>query len=255
MTADKALAQILADIDALQAKINARRPLPEPALRELRDYFKIGLTYTSNALEGNSLTESETKVVLEDGLTIGGKPLRDHQEALGHAEAYEQMFGLITAPLTVDQIKSLHRLFYQRIDTDNAGRYRTKEVLITGSRYPLPKPNELDELMEKFVATIPSIESAHHPAIAAALVHKQFVFIHPFIDGNGRVARLLMNVILLRSRVVIAIVPPILRAEYIQTLEQAHEPACRRGREDSAFIRFIAERVKKTQKDYLRLLG
>lgn len=239
---------ILAEIDKLQKEINSFKPFSEHLLKQLKEYFRIGLTYSSNALEGNSLTETETKVVLEDGLTIGGKPLRDHYEAMGHSEAYSRLYDLAkNNKITEKDVLELHRLFYNRIDEKKAGKYRAERVIITGSRYKLPNPEEVPELMAKFVSRLEILEGKEHPVIYSSLAHKEFVFVHPFIDGNGRVARLLMNLVLLQKGYCIAVIPPVLRSEYIRTLEKAHT-------DDKEFKQFIAERVMETQKDYLRLL-
>lgn len=239
---------IFTEIDKLQKEVDSFRPLPKHTLKQLKEYYRVGLTYTSNALEGNSLTETETKIVLEDGITIGGKPIRDYYEALGHSEAYDFIYTLAKKKTFTEQnIKRLHKLFYRRIDEDNAGKYRKVKVLISGSKYSLPKPEKVPALMEKFAGGLEKLEKNCHPVEYSALVHKDFAFIHPFIDGNGRVARLLMNLILLQKGYVIAIIPPILRREYIQTIEKAH-------RDDKDFIKFIAGVVKETQRDYLRLL-
>jgi len=242
------LASLLNEIDKLQEEINSFRPLDTKIIKQLKDYYRIGLTYTSNALEGNSLTESETKVVLEDGITIGGKPLKDHYEAEGHGEAYDFMHTLMkNNMLTESHIKELHKLFYYRIDHINAGIYRKEKIFVTGSRYKFPNPEKIEILMKDFIESLPDLRIKNHPVTFSALVHRTFVFIHPFIDGNGRVARLLMNLVLLQSGFVIAIIPPILRAQYIELLEKAPT-------DSNPFIEFIANRVKETQKDYLRLL-
>lgn len=239
---------LLMKIDRLQQEINMYRPFDEPMLGQLKAYYRIGLTYSSNALEGNSLTETETKVVLEDGLTIGGKPLRDHLEALGHSHAYDFMFSLIRQNLFSKQdITALHRLFFQRIDDTQAGCYRRQRVFISGSQYPVPDWPDVPRLVEDWLQQLPEQRDKLHPVEFAAQVHKQFVFIHPFIDGNGRVARLLTNLVLLQAGYLIAIIPPVVRAEYISGLEKAHT-------DDADFRRFVAERVLETQKDYLRLL-
>lgn len=232
-----------------KARLDAYRPLPPETLKSLRDYYRIGLTYTSNALEGNSLTESETKVVIEDGLTVEGKPLHDVYEAVGHAKAYDHIYDLVTSPhITGADIQMLHDLFYKQIDEKNAGRYRTMRVFISGSHHRLPSPERVPELMSEFVAWLNANEKKLHPIEFAALSHQKFVFIHPFIDGNGRVARLLMNLALLRSGYTIAIIPPILRAEYIAALEKAHTNR-------APFIEFIKGRVLETQREQLRLFG
>lgn len=236
--------------DAYAERIAAQRPFPPETLASLRAYYRVGLTYTSNALEGNSLTESETKVVVEDGLTVGGKPLRDVYEAAGHARAFDYLQTLVSVgrPLTEADILELHRLFYSQIDKEHAGVWRTVRVFLSGSRRALPSPEDVPRLMAEFVGWMAQNESKRHPIEFASLVHKKFVFIHPFVDGNGRVARLLMNLALLRAGWTPAIIPPVCRTEYIASLEQA-------GRSPATFIRFIRDRVCETQKELLRLLG
>jgi Fic family protein len=238
---------IFKEIESLQSEINSYRPIPPTLLKQLREYYKIGLTYSSNALEGNTLTESETKIVLEEGITIGGKPLKDHLEAIGHAEAYDFLYSLTDSKTVQEKdIQQLHHLFYFRIDEKHAGKYRSSKAVITGSKYPLPKPADLPLLMQELIPRIDQLRKEHHPVKAAALAHKEFVFIHPFIDGNGRAARLLLNLILLQEGYNIVMIPPITRREYIDALEQAHTS-------DEAFIHFIARMVRETQKDHLRL--
>ena len=238
---------LFARIDANKQKIDMYRPMREPLLSELRAYYRIGLTWSSNALEGNSLTESETKVVLEDGLTVAGKPLRDHFEAVGHAQAYDAIWALLdpSIALTEADVLLLHKLFYSRIDEAQAGVYRDMRVFITGSRFIPPAQDKVPGLMVEFANWLNT--ATLHPVEWAAQAHLRFVFIHPFIDGNGRVARLLMNLCLLRHGYTLVIVPPILRSEYIRLLEKAHT-------DDAPFVDFIAERVLETQKDILRML-
>ena len=127
---------VLKKIDALKLKIGTHRPLDAHLLKQIREYFRISMTYSSNALEGNSLTETETKIVIEDGITIGGKPLMDHLEALGHSEAYDLLFRLAKhKEITEANIKELHKLFYYRIDASQAGKYRKRKVIITGTDF------------------------------------------------------------------------------------------------------------------------
>ena len=228
--------------------LSAYRPLPPETLKSLREYYRVGLTYTSNALEGNSLTESETKVVIEDGLTIEGKPLRDHYEAVGHAKAYDYIHQITEKQhLSEDDILTLHRLFYQQLDAEKAGRYRQVKVYISGSRYAVTAVSKIAAEMQKLVAWYNKHEKLLHPIELAATLHRRFVFIHPFIDGNGRVARLLMNLALMRCSYTIAIVPAILRHEYIYSLETAHT-------RPEVFTNFIADRVIATQSDLIRLM-
>ena len=228
--------------------LSAYRSLPPETLKSLREYYRVGLTYTSNALEGNSLTESETKVVIEDGLTIEGKPLRDHYEAVGHAKAYDYVYQITEKEgLTEENILNLHRLFYQQIDAEKAGHYRNVKVYISGSRYAVAAVSKIPTEMQKLVKWYNANEKKLHPIELAATLHQRFVFIHPFVDGNGRVARLLMNLALLRNGFTIAIIPAILRHEYIYSLETAHT-------RPEVFTDFIADRVIATQLDLLRLM-
>lgn len=239
--------EILSKVDEAQAKINALRPFSNEMNRQIKEYFRIGLTYSSNAIEGNSLTISETKVVIEDGLTIAGKPLRDHYEATGHSDAFDHMYALATGKtITEEDIKKLHALFYHRIKEEDAGVYRKVQAIITGSQYPLPTPDALPGMMQKFIKDLPRLKKDTHPVVYAAKLHKEFVFIHPFVDGNGRVARLLMNVALMQAGYIITIIPPLKRSEYISALEKAHK-------NDADFIKLIASCVYETQNDLLRM--
>ncbi len=237
------------NVDKIQKEINNYRPLGPHTVKQLKEYYRIGLTYSSNAIEGNSLTETETKIILEDGITIGGKSIREHQEALGHSEAYDLLYTLYQSKeITEKEIKELHRLFFRRIDETNAGKYRTEQVIVSGSEFEPPTPNKVSALMKKLVKSIPSMRENYHPIEFAALLHKDFVEIHPFIDGNGRTARLLMNLALLQDSYIITLIPPTLRGEYISCLELSHKG------DSKPFINFISAMVYETQKDYLRLL-
>lgn len=236
--------------DEYKAKINALRPLSNEALVQVKEYYKIGLTYASNALEGNTLSLVETKVVLEDGITIGGKPLKDHYETVGHAKAFDEIINLSkNTTFTENDIKLLHKLFYEKIDNEKAGEYRTSQVIITGSDVELPKPEELDEKMHGFILQLPKLKAELHPVEYAAMVHIIFVNIHPFTDGNGRVARLLMNLALLQSGYNIVVIPPVVRADYISALQKTNN-----GNNDD-FINFISEMVLESQKEYLKIIS
>jgi Fic family protein len=240
--------EYLKKVDLYQYTINELRPFEGELLKQIKDFYRIGLTWTSNALEGNSLTESETKVLIEDGLIVGGKPLRDMFEAVGHAKAYDYMFTLLeNNDIKEIDILYLHKLFYQNIEEDFAGKYRDFPVFISGSNYPVTKVEDIQNEIKKLCKWIKKDRKKYHPVEFAALLHKKFVFIHPYKDGNGRVARLLMNTALIQDGYLPAIIPPILRSEYISFLEKAHE-------DDRAFINFIVERELESQKDFLRLL-
>ena len=237
----------LSQCDKLQQQLWAYRPMSDETLKSLREYYRVGLTYTSNALEGNSLTESETKVIIEDGLTIEGKPLRDVYEAVGHAQAYDYLYDLShQAPLSEEIICHLHQLFYQQIEPLKAGKYRQVPVFISGSQYAVAPVAEIGKRMAQLLQWYNNNEGKLHPVVLAAELHKRFVFIHPFVDGNGRMARLLMNLSLMRNDYNIAIIPAITRSEYISSLEKAHT-------DEQVFVDFITDRVIMTQMDILRL--
>lgn len=237
----------LAQCDKNQQELWSYRPLSPETLQSLKEYYRIGTTYTSNALEGNSLTETETKVVIEDGLTIEGKPLRDIYEAVGHAKAYDYLYELShNEPINEEIIRNIHKLFYHNIDPDRAGQYRKVPVFISGSRYSVAPVSEISKRMKQLIQWYNNNENKLHPVILAAELHKRFVFIHPFIDGNGRMARLLMNLALIRNDYNIAIIPAVTRTEYITALELSHK-------DDTIFVSFITDRLIMTQLDILRL--
>lgn len=229
--------------------IDQIRPFEGAMLEQVKDYFRIETTWSSNALEGNTLTISETKVLIEEGLTIGGKPLRDTLEAVGHAEAYDFIFTLINEKTITEKIiKEIHRLFYQKINSDEAGRYRTSQVIITGSAYGVVLPENIENEIGALIEWIKINRRQLHPIEFAANLHKYFIFIHPFFDGNGRTARLLMNLALIQDGYLPAIIPIIRRVDYMSSLEKAH-------RQSNDFITLIAEMEVEEQKALIRMLG
>ena len=240
----------IADIDKLKQQIDQHRPLPQHLLPKIKEYFRIGLTYSTNALEGNTLSETETKVILEDGLTIGGKTMREHLEVLGHSQAYDFMCKKASdQSFSEDDILQLHRLFYYRIDENNAGTYRHESVIVTGTDFEFPKPSHVPELMKAFIQLVPELEKSYHPVHFAALLHIKLVTIHPFIDGNGRTARLLMNLALLQHGYPITIIPPIMRMHYIAAVRQGNKEI------EEPFLDFISEMAYESSKEYLRLIA
>lgn len=237
-------------IDRCHKAIGEIRPFEGHMLKQLKDYYRIGLTWSSNAIEGNTLTISETKVVLEDGLTIGGRPLRDFYETVGHGKAYDFMFTLIgERRITVKDIKTMHRLFYKSIDETNAGIWRKESVIVSGSEYVFPRPQEIEEQMQALEEWVIAERGNYRPVVFAAMLHLKFVLIHPFIDGNGRTSRLIMNLALIQDGYQMAIIPPVLQPEYNDTIRQFQN----KGKPEP-FCDFIAERVYETQKEIMRLL-
>lgn len=235
--------------DTQKSEIDTYRPLTPDQSKALKEHFKIGLTYSSNALEGNTLSLIETKVIIEDGLTIGGKSLTEIDEATGHARAYDFIFELITNDkITLADILKIHKLFYQNIDPDNAGSYRIKKVFISGMDVTLPDPTKIESLMQKLESDLISFKTKLHPIVYAATVHNKFVTIHPFMDGNGRTARLLMNLILIKAGYSITIIPPIFRSEYISAAYAGNKG------NDEPFSNMLSCMVYESQKEYLKLL-
>jgi len=250
---EKALQKLFAEIDRIKSEIDARRPLLAETARSLRDYYRVGLTYASNAIEGNSLDLAETKVVIEDGLTIGGKPMRDHLEAIGHAEAYDRMVELAGAKqITEEDVRELHRLFYRRIDDKQAGNYRASQVFITGTEFKPPKAKDVPKLMARLFRELPAARRKMHSVTFASHLHLQLTTIHPFVDGNGRTARLAMNVALMQKGYPVIIIPPIRRGDYIRAQER--ENLRRVKKEADSFESFVAEIVRDAMWDYLRMI-
>jgi Fic family protein len=242
---------MLDNIDRYKTELDKKRPFREPALlKELQHFYRVGLAFTSNALEGNSLTLSETKIILEDGITVGGKPLRDVLEAVGHGAAYDYMFSLVQNDfLSLDDIYKMHRLFYAKIDAENAGILRRQQVFISGSEHnaKIPQCQDLPAAMQKIETWMRRNRKKTHPVIFAARLHKKLAQAHPFIDGNGRICRLSMNAALVQNGYPPAMIPSILRRDYIGTLEKSWT-------DERLFIEFIAERVLEAEKDLMRML-
>lgn len=218
---------ILTQIDELKARLASARPLPEAALNKIEEALAIEYTYESNRIEGNTLTLQETALVVEEGLTIGGKSLREHLEAINHNEAIAFIKDIAQGeePITERTILQIHALILRGIDRQNAGRYRTVPVLISGSRHVPPQPYLIEKQMEDFLLRFREMESEGiHPVDIAAYLHDELVRIHPFIDGNGRTSRLLMNLYLLRHGYVMVLLKGDAESKlaYYKALEASH---------------------------------
>lgn len=237
-------------IDRLKSEIKAEKPFSDDILISLKNYFKVGTAYASNAIEGNSLTEGETKIVIEDGLTIAGKPLKDHLEAIGYSDSFDFLFEIKNGKkISLQQILKIHHLFYHRIDDDNSGVLRNKKVFISGTKYVPPSPDKLSALMENYIQTLNTRSENENPVSTAIFAHRELAIIHPFIDGNGRVARLLMNLILIQNGYFPTYIPPILRSEYISAIKKASET-----NQKGDFDQFMAERILESMKEVKRLI-
>lgn len=214
---------ILQKTDSLKSDIDGHRPFSGHVVKQLRDYYRIGLTYTSNAIEGNTLTESETKVVIEDGITIGGKSLREHLEVVGHAKAYDHIYSLMERDISENDILDLHSILMKEISPEDAGRYREKNVIITGTDYLPPNYSKIPELMKKHIKNLSTFSGDKHYLEWACDIHSEFELIHPFTDGNGRIGRLILNILTIKKGYCPVIIPPIRRADYITALQKTNK--------------------------------
>lgn len=236
------LETILERLTEKKRQLEARRPLSASASAKLKAYFDVEWTYHSNAIEGSTLSLRETKVILEDGLTVGGKLLREHLEAVNHKLAIDYVEALAreAQPITERDVRQIHELVLKGIDAEEAGRYRRGQVRISGSEYVPPGPEAVPSLMADFAKWLNTENAELHPIERAAQAHFQLVHIHPFTDGNGRTARLLMNLLLIGAGYPLAILRQEKRLEYYAALDDAHagnlEP----------FTKIVAEAVEKT---------
>lgn len=236
-------------ISAKKRKLDSLRPLPEETVKSIREKLLLDWTYNSNAIEGNTLTLFETKVVLE-GITVGGKTLREHLEVVNHREAILYIEDIVqnNEKLTEWQIRNIHQLVLKGINDKYAGVYRDKNVYISGATYTPPDFNNLLEQMKKFVAWYENESDKLHPIVRASIVHADFVNIHPFIDGNGRTARLLLNMELMKSGYPPIVIKKENRMEYYSILDKT----CNKNYEE--FIAMVAKEVENSLDIYLNIL-
>ena len=214
---------VLKQIEKKKKELDKRRPLDPSHLKNIQDWFKVELTYSSNSLEGNTLTKSETAIVIEKGITIRGKTITEHLEATNLAYALDFIKKLATKkePLTLVEIKQMHALILRGIDDKHAGVWRTVLVKVAGSDVEFTSPEKLIDATEAFEKWLHRAQEVTPQKAADA--HFKFVSIHPFIEGNGRIARLLMNFILIKNGYPPAIISPEERLEYINALEKGQK--------------------------------
>lgn len=240
----------LARIDRMKERVDCYRPLPEYTATSVRDHLALEWTYESNGIEGNTLTLYETKAILEDGITVGGKALRDHLEAINHRDAIEFTEELVAdeAPLDERIIKDLHALILRGIDKDEAGRYRRENVRIAGASTTPPDFLHVEEAIQQLLGWYDH-PTDDHPVRHIAELHARFAGVHPFVDGNGRTGRLLMNLELMKAGYPPAILRAHDRAEYYEALDRA----CAKG-EYEAITDMVAAGVEQSLQVYLELL-
>lgn len=243
---------IKARLEEKLRKLNKLRPLPKSAVQKLREKFQIEMTYNSNAIEGNSLTLKETFLVINEGLTVKGKPLKDHLEAKDHHAALEYLYDLIAKDnkhiVSEMLIKNLHQIILQETDKDWAGRYRNANVIIGGAKHTPPDALQVPQKMRDLISWLNSQKHKMGIVELSALLHHKLVHIHPFFDGNGRTARLTMNLLLMQAGYPLVIILKNDRKKYYDVLDKAdsgkYEP----------LVKFIAQSIERSLDIYLKTL-
>ncbi|MBN2000526.1 Fic family protein [candidate division KSB1 bacterium] len=238
-------------LDKLKQTLDSYRPLPNAVVKNLNEDLILRWTYHSNAIEGNTLTLKETKVALE-GITIGGKTMREHLEAINHRDAIFYIEELVKTGELLSEwiIKQIHQLILKTNDNKNAGIYRSVNVKITGAEHVPPDHLLVGEKMSGLIDWYKNVGSTLHPVEKAAYLHAEIVGIHPFIDGNGRTARLLMNLELMKTGFPPAVLPVERRLEYYESLDEALKE-----KNYTPFYRLVFEIVKAGFEPYWFALG
>lgn len=215
------LKEKLCSLDSAKTELDSMRPLPPNTVASLREKLSLEWTYNSNAIEGNTLTLRETKVVLE-GITVGGKSLREHCEAINHRDAILYVEDLVAEEESLSewQIKNIHGLVLKGVDDAEAGRYRRENVVIAGASTVPPDFLHLDEEMRGLIDWYEGADQLH-PIVRTSELHARFVEIHPFVDGNGRTGRLLMNLELMKAGYPPAVLRKEDRLAYYDALDEA----------------------------------
>lgn len=239
--------RLLNRLQQKKAQLDALRPLPATALHRLNQQLTVEWIYNSNAIEGSTLTLRETQLILETGLTIGGKSLREHLEVINHQEAIKYVETLTAGdkPITTLHVRKIHRLVLARIDDDSAGQYRNLPVRIAGSTHQPPEAWEVPHQMTNWESWLNDSTLTLHPIERAAVAHHRLVAIHPFLDGNGRTARLLMNLLLMRDGYPPTIIMRVNRRQYYNVLARADAGF------EAPLVNFVGRAVERSLTLYL----
>jgi len=239
---------LLERIHRKKAILDDKRPLPASALKRLLREIRLSHTYHSNGIEGNTLTLQETRLILEEGITVGGRSLSEHLQAKGNAEAFDMVQDLSrgTSNLDLQNVLQIHEVLTRGWLLES-GCFRTQNVRIAGASKSPPDFSKVPTMMDTLLRDLSKMKV--HPIIAAVYLHHRFVEIHPFIDGNGRVARLLTNLLLMSKGY-----PPVVlridqRRKYYQCLKTAD-----RGKMQP-FVDFLAKAVDESLIIYLSIFG
>ncbi|MFN3753656.1 Fic family protein [Flavobacterium sp.] len=207
-----------------QGLLQKSRPLPNIALQKIKETLSIEWTYNSNSIEGNTLSLRETQMVLQEGITIKGKSLREHFEAKNHEKAIDYLYSIVNDDYVLRSIDvlSLHGLVLRSIEDDYAGRIRNAGVRISGANFIPPNANKVSDLLDELIAFVNANPLGLNDIELATVFHHKLVWIHPFFDGNGRTVRLAMNLLLMRKGFPPAIILKNDRAKYYEALNQAN---------------------------------
>lgn len=248
----KNIQTLLTEADKLKSELNELRSKLDN--HTITEALEIEFTYESNRIEGNTLTLRETAMVINEGITIGGKALREHLEAINHKEAILLVEDIVAQQIAFSEyiLKQIHALILHGIDRENAGIYRRVPVMIIGSQHIPPQPYLLQPLMEDYFIFYEENKETLHPIILAAEMHERLVTIHPFIDGNGRTSRLIMNLLLLQNGFPLAILKGDYdsRMKYYNALENVQTQ-----KDKTIFFALIIETVINNLKRYIYLLS
>lgn len=250
------IAELHLQLIDLKKCLDSFRPFSKEQLVNLQESFDIEYTYESNRIEGNTLTLMETDLVIHKGMTIDGKSLQEHQEAINHQDAIHFIREIVQSNISFNEqtLLKIHTLILQGIDRSNAGVYRRDRVRISGSRHICPNPIKIPELMTGYFDFYEKNKNSMHPVELSANMHEKLVTIHPFIDGNGRTARLVMNLILLQNGYPITIINSDnkRRIEYYTTLEIAQTSSTK---DNTEFQMLVGNYVKDWMFKYLNMLA
>jgi Fic family protein len=241
----------LKELSTLKKELDNSKPLHQTTLESIIADLKLKYTYNSNALEGNTLTIYETKAILENGVTIGGKSMREHLEVINHDKAIDLLLNYVShnEPLELNSILSFHAIILRQINDEWAGRFRNIPVRISGSKHLPLAPSKVYDAMEKYILNMKKLKQELHPVEYAAIAHAYLASIHPFVDGNGRTCRLIMNMELMKSGYPMVLINVNDRAEYCRLLELGDI-----NNDYTKFIDFIADCTKKSLEIYLEAI-
>ncbi len=244
---------LFGEADRLRQSILGARTLADRNKDAVTAHFKLALSYNSTAIDGNCLDEHEVREVIKSGLAIGGKPLKDHYEILGHTRALDYIKECAKYnPLELNEevINHLHLLFYAGVDIENAGHYKEEQNYIEGTDYVPPSPKVTPMLMKTYINDMNMQKKTYHPIEYAAILHKRLLDVHPFFGGNGCIARLLMNLVLLAAGYGYCNIPASMKDEYMDSLR-----AAQLQNDSSAMVCLVASCLIDTQKQYARHLN